>query len=91
MNIEPYEYSEKLLDPRWKRKRFDIISRDDFKCVICNYRGKLHVHHRQYHFSEINNSFINPWEYEDHLLITLCKWCHKKGHKMYVIPIIKVK
>lgn len=91
MYSKNYEYRIKLFDPQWKKKRNRILLRDGFKCVNCKYRSNLHVHHRQYHFNKATNSFINPWEYEDYLLITLCKWCHKKGHKLYDIPIIITK
>lgn len=91
MAFSHQEYKEKLLDPRWKAKRYTILDRDGFKCVICKYKGNLIVHHRQYHFNLATNSFMNPWEYEDDLLITICKWCHKKGHEMYQIPIINLK
>ena len=84
------EYKEKLFDPHWSKKRNSILSRDGFKCVVCKYRGNLHVHHRQYHYSKTNSAFVDPWEYEDHLLITLCKWCHKKGHKLYHIPKLNI-
>jgi hypothetical protein len=82
----PYRYL--LKDPRWFAKREVILERDNYNCAIpnCNNpRGKhLHIHHRQYHIK--NNEFVNPWEYDDKLLITLCKWCHKKGHRIYKIP-----
>ena len=63
-------YSEKLKDPRWQKKRLKILNRDNFTCRHCGDKEKtLHVHHKMY-FS------VEPWEYEDFLLITLCKDCH---------------
>jgi hypothetical protein len=29
-------YSEKLKDPRWQKKRLEVMKRDDFKCKLCN-------------------------------------------------------
>lgn len=65
-------YSEKLKNPQWQRKRLEILNRDDFTCQCCG--GKeitLHVHHFVY-----NNKTGNPWEVDDWSLITLCEDCH---------------
>ena len=65
-------YSEKLLDPRWQKRRLEILNRDGFKCRSCCDGSKtLHVHHLRY-----DNS-LEPWEYEDDDLVTLCADCHK--------------
>lgn len=65
-------YADKLKDPRWQKKRLEILNRDDFTCQIC-YDGEstLHVHHKYYILNR------EPWEYPDNLLITLCENCHK--------------
>lgn len=67
-------YSEKLTDVRWQKKRLYILSRDLFECQICHGQDHktLHVHHRHYIPGR------EPWDYPDELLITLCKDCHKK-------------
>jgi hypothetical protein len=64
-------YSEKLKDPRWQRKRLEIMERDDFTCVIChNAESTLNVHHCYY------GKGRSPWEYDSQHLITLCHECH---------------
>lgn len=66
-------YAELLKDPRWQKKRLEILNRDSFICKSCGDNEKtLHVHHLVY----INNN--QPWEYEDKLLITLCEDCHQE-------------
>lgn len=66
-------YKEKLLDPRWQKKRLGILNRDDFECQNCHDRKEtLHVHHTGY-LPE-----TEPWEHPDDMLITLCAGCHKK-------------
>lgn len=66
-------YAEKLKDPRWQRKRLEIMKRDNFTCQDCRSETKtLNVHHRLY------IPGIEPWNYPDYLLITLCEECHKK-------------
>lgn len=81
------KYTQLFNDLRWIEKRNSIMERDGYNCVIpgcSNPKGKhLQVHHRQYHFSTVRNSFVNPWEYDDDLLITLCNWCHSKGHRVF--------
>ena len=68
-------YSELLKDPRWQKKRLEIFDRDGWKCVECGeIRTNLHGHHIKY----IKNRL--PWDYPDHLIITLCENCHKNKH-----------
>lgn len=64
-------YLEKLKDPRWQKKRLKIFERDDFTCQFCGSKNKtLNIHHLSY------KNGIEPWEYDDDLLITLCEQCH---------------
>jgi len=64
-------YSDLLKDPRWQKKRLEILNRDDFMCCFCaNCKETLHVHHCYY------NKGKKPWEYEDSSLVTLCASCH---------------
>jgi len=70
-------YSEQLKDPRWQKKRLEILNRDNWKCVQCgNDKLTLHVHHKSY----IGNK--NAWEYNDLDLITLCEYCHEQYHEL---------
>lgn len=41
------------------------------------YKG-LNIHHKYY----VNG--LKPWEYDDDALVTLCKECHQKRHKMAI-------
>ena len=64
-------YSEKLKDPRWQRKRLEVMQRDGFTCLRCKSTDKtLHVHHVRY------KSGRSPWEYEAIDLVTFCEDCH---------------
>lgn len=80
-------YETILLDPRWRKKREEILDRDFHCCVICRMQGNLEVHHRQYHFSLSLNAFRDPWNYQNHLLVTLCEKCHQTGHELYKVPV----
>lgn len=65
------EYAKKLKDPRWQRKRLEILQRDDFACKDCRDRAStLHVHHKYYRWG------AEPWEYPELALVTLCEACH---------------
>ena len=69
--ISKPSYSELLKDPRWQKKRLEIMMRDKFTCKLCgDTETTLHIHHKEY----INGN--NPWEYDDLTLITVCENCH---------------
>jgi hypothetical protein len=66
------DYLKKLQDPRWQKKRLEIFARDDFECQKCGRDNQtLVVHHRKY------LSGREPWEYENNLLLTMCRECHE--------------
>lgn len=65
-------YAELLKDPRWQKKRLEIMQRDKFTCQYCGATDKeLQVHHRVYRKNAA------PWEYDRSELMTLCKRCHE--------------
>jgi hypothetical protein len=65
-----------LKDPRWQKKRLEILSRDEFTCQFCrDTESTLHVHHLAYVYGR------NPWEYENYYLLTLCESCHEFEHE----------
>lgn len=69
-------YKEKLLDPRWQKKRLQILDRDGWRCRVCsNEKANLQVHHVIY-------AKLDPWEYPDHLLQTLCRDCHESRQEL---------
>ncbi len=81
-------YGALLFDKRWIERRAQILMRDNHLCVICHESENLQVHHRQYHFIKALQQFKAPWDYENHLMITLCDRCHSKGHSKFKIPKI---
>jgi len=68
-------YADKLKDPRWQKKRLQIMDRDGFQCQMCFDREEtLTVHHKKYIYGK------EPWEYDGKYLITLCEDCHESVH-----------
>lgn len=70
----PKSYKQKLLDPRWQKRKSEILTRDKFICQApnCGALNKtLHVHHLDYFHG------IEPWDYPDDMLITFCFSCHE--------------
>lgn len=66
-------YPEKLRSPLWQKKRLEIFQRDNFSCQNCgNTELTLQVHHVEYLGS------LDPWEYPNDMLKTLCEPCHVK-------------
>lgn len=78
-------YKEKLLDPRWQKKRLEILNRDEFTCQICKSKDNtLHIHHRRYIVDR------DPWDYPEESLVTLCADCHEleKGEMDEYLPML---
>lgn len=56
-------------DPRWQKRRLEIMERDGFQCVACGSKtNELHVHHKRYKGQ--------PWQAKDDDMQTLCIKCH---------------
>lgn len=68
-----------------------IISRDHGACRVCGSTNNLQVHHRQYQFIVSIDDFKKPWDYEESLLITLCRECHDLGHEQHKVPVIRIE
>lgn len=65
-------YSEKLKDPRWQKKRLEVMEASKFTCDMCRSTEKtLHVHHVNY------RKGAKPWDYELNEFKCLCEDCHK--------------
>jgi len=66
-------YAEKLKDPRWQKKRLEVMQRDDFTCRGCqDTKNALNVHHCYY------LPRTAPWDYPEKDLVTLCESCHNE-------------
>lgn len=69
-------YSQQLADPRWQRRRLQILELAGWECNDCgNGALQLHVHHPRYIKGRM------AWEYEDDELQVLCVDCHKAHHE----------
>lgn len=65
-------YADLLKDPRWQKKRLNILERDSWECRSCGDNTRtLHVHHRRYERGKM------PWEADERYLETLCEACHE--------------
>ena len=72
--MDKKSYIEKLKDPRWQKKRVEILERDHWSCVSCREKTQtLHVHHLFYLYGK------EPWDIPNGFLITLCEKCHNSG------------
>ena len=84
-------YAQKLKDPRWQRKRLEILDRDEYACQICgDTEETLHVHHKKYVWGN------DPWDYDDDVFVTLCEECHgevstsKKESEAHLLNVIRM-
>lgn len=63
-------YAEKLKDPRWQKRRLEVLDRDEWCCQKCfGSEETLHVHHKYY-------QSCDPWDTPPDGLVTLCEECH---------------
>jgi len=70
------KYAERLKHPKWQRRRLQIMSAADWKCVRCQAADQpLNVHHKLY------RDGAEPWEYADDELVCLCEQCHENEHR----------
>lgn len=68
-------YAELLRDPRWQRRRLEIMQRDGWACAKCSTTtATLNVHHKAYLPGAL------PWQYPGANLVTLCEDCHHGEH-----------
>ena len=65
-------YEDLFKDPRWQRKRLEVLSEAQWRCRLCFSTEKtLNVHHKRYRRGAA------PWEYENSELEVLCDSCHE--------------
>lgn len=68
-------YYEKLKDPRWQKKRLEVMADRFFSCEVCgDSESTLNVHHKEY-FKD-----LEPWEYHKDQLACICENCHETLH-----------
>lgn len=65
-------YREYLKSEAWRRKRYVVLKRDNWRCVNCGERA-TQVHHTRYAKRNIGKEPIE-W------LISVCKQCHDSLH-----------
>ncbi len=69
MVIEDYK------NPKWQKKRLEVLSKYKFKCEDCGSTTKtLHVHHILYRKGR------KVWEYDEDEFLALCADCHDRLH-----------
>ncbi len=69
------EYLAKLRDPRWQKRRNDVLIRDEYTCQMCG-ANESHGRNLQVHHAFYSKRFEFPWEYPIETLYTMCEKCH---------------
>lgn len=67
-----YYRDDYLKSDDWKRKRYVVLKRDNWRCVYCGGQA-TQVHHKRYAKNNIGKEPIK-W------LVSVCKPCHDKIH-----------
>lgn len=65
-------YRDYLQSDEWKRKRYVVLKRDNWRCVYCGGRA-TQVHHTKYAKYNIGREPIE-W------LVSICRDCHDNIH-----------
>ncbi len=69
------DFFAKYKDPRWQKKRLEVMQHAGFRCESCESEEKtLNVHHKSYKKNH------NPWDYKIYELECLCEDCHSEKH-----------
>ena len=69
------DYAQKLKDPKWQKRRLEMLEIANWQCNVCHdEEEELHIHHIEYFQGR------DPWEYSDDQMICLCKTCHTLIH-----------
>ena len=67
-----YYRNEYLQSDEWRRKRYVVLKRDNWRCVYCGARA-TQVHHNRYAKKNIGKEPIE-W------LVSVCNSCHESMH-----------
>lgn len=83
-------YQRKLRDPRWQKKRLELLAKADWKCQEPGCRRWIFQHTEHVHIPpdveapslEIHHLYYewgrDPWEYPDDAFLVLCDECHEE-------------
>lgn len=71
-NRRDYYREVYLKSDAWKRKRYVVMKRDNWRCVYCG-APATQVHHKRYAKRNIGKEPI-------HWLVSICKPCHDAIH-----------
>jgi len=67
-----YYRNDYLKSDAWKRKRYIVMKRDNWRCVYCGAKA-TQVHHKKYAKFSIGKEPIE-W------LVSICHSCHERQH-----------
>ncbi len=70
---QDYYRNDYLKSDAWRRKRYVVLKRDNWRCVYCG-APATQVHHKRYAKKNIGKEPIE-W------LVSICKSCHDIEHR----------
>lgn len=72
------EYKKFLTTPYWKIIAYEVKRKHKFKCVMCDSKQHLNVHHKNYDFHGFEHTYEGMQS-----LTCVCEKCHSKHHGHY--------
>lgn len=73
------DYSEKLKDPHWQKKRQEVFAEKGNHCLECHSEEFIEIYHTKY-------TTPDPWDEPTENLIPLCECCHVLTHDEHIGP-----
>lgn len=72
------EYKDFLTTPYWRIISYEVKKRNKFKCLMCDSKDALNVHHKNYDYHGFEHTIDGIKS-----LTCVCKACHSKHHGHY--------
>jgi hypothetical protein len=76
--IKDLNYNDFLNTPYWKAIAYEVKRRHRFRCIMCDSKEMLNVHHKNYSYHGMEHTYEGIKS-----LTCVCKKCHSKHHGHY--------
>ena len=79
-------YQEKLLDPRWQRKRLEVFNAAGWRCQECGADDQTRAAHHIFYPSCLEG----PWDVPSEILLCLCEFHHRERQAVEQVMFVEI-